>query len=1181
MPQSTERTNDTVADHPEGSTGSPAEPDSAGAGGLLWSIGDPARGEAQFSQLWESLDSPDEIRFVIGESDPGRDWPRFHPGPYNGAAGFRELTATVEFEGAQDLGDGWHSLELKGFAHVGPCPDLLVEVNGHRAFVAVRPSRSTRGYFPGITGPIAGPFATELAIPPGTLRPGRNVISLTSTSERPDPVELAANRHYVNGGGGELHWAGVALRRRPSAPEAAITVVPLPLYLEDPAGGLKELVDLMVVGAPDLRSATATVTVGGHRFELPDPADGREFGDLVVRLEVPEWEGEAPVEVMLDLPGGPLTYDNPLRPARKWTVHVVPHVHLDVGYTDYQASVLEVHSSNIDGALDIVKDNPDYAFSADGSLVAQEFLRTRSAGQGEDLIRAMRDGQVGISAWWAQLLTGLASLEELYRGLYLAARLDREHGVPLRYANLTDVPSYSWAVPSVLAAAGVEAFMGIPNHARAGNEESDIVHLQSPMRWEGPDGAAMVTFFADHYLQLRLLAGEFLSVAGISDGLCRFLDRYERDDYLPHDVPVVGTHSDNNEISDGYADVVTRWNERFAWPRLRFSTIGDYLESVQPLADRLPALHGDGGSYWEDGAGAHAQIITSFRRTQALLPAVEALTALVTGQDGRFAADTAALDRAWEGQLLGSEHTWASSHATQRPHSAKNADQIAWKVARIEQGRWLALDEGRRALSHFGAAFGLPDSRSLLVFNAASWSRDLEVDVDLPVAETLGSLGFEELDEPRDGQQTRRYRVQDVPAFGYRLLPIVPLPEPVPDPVSVSDAAAWDEQVPEVLVTPHYEVAIEPLTGRVTGLRHRGLDRELLDPGTGWGLGELLYVAGGGTEQGRGMNAESTQLTMNDPYFPAPELTVIPSETRKASLRRTQHGWTLVTEGSAPSIPGLRTEIRFHEDTDRVDVTVTFDKEPVLAKESVYVAFPFAVADPVVHYDRQQGWVDPARDHYPGACNEWFTTQNAVTVTDPDLTVTWTSADAPLFTVGDIVRATWPRTFTAGNGTLCSWVMNNYWRTNTPASQSGRVELHYSFRADRNLDLAAAGRFGRDRRLPALTTEVQQGYPREPNRPPDTGQLFRTELPDHLVATAYVGRWEADLLVRVQEVAGRGGTGTLWHPNPGPAATAHRCTAVEQPVEQLPVDTDGKITLDLGPHEVVTIALGHVPGRQS
>lgn len=1146
--------------------------DSASA--VLWAIGDPALGGRQFSDRWFGQGRLDDPEFVVGVSDPSSDWPRLHPGPLDAGSGFQNHSAVVVFEAPHGADQRWHVLELHALASNGPCPDLRVDINNHVALVLPLPSREDRAHAPNPPSPIAGIVDRTLAIPPGCVREGRNRLVLTTVAEEdPEAVELTRGHRPEVGMwfGSALTWTGLAFRTAENPPMPVVELVPTPLFVDGAHGRVDELVDLLVIGASNLRPARGTVTLAGYKVELD--LGGYEFGDARSRFAVPEWSGPESAAVELQLGATTLSVNPTVRPARKWTVHLIPHVHLDIGYTDLQAKVTELHSHNIEVALDILRADPDYAFSVDGSFVVENYLRSRSTAGVELAVQALRTGRIGVNAFWALLLSGVASLEELYRALYFAAELRREHAVPMTYANLTDVPSYSWAIPSVLAAAGIETFMGLANHTRGGNADSDTLHLSSPVRWAGPDGASVVAFFADCYAQLRFICADPPTVAGCAQGLTRFLARYDRADYLPEDIPLVGTHSDNEDISHGYANLVGRWAARYAWPRLRFSTIGEYLHTVLPLRDELPVLRGDGGSYWEDGVGTQARAMMVHRRAQTLLPAAEALSALVAIAAPGLRPDLVALDEGWQCQLIGTEHTWTASHATVRPHSHQAVDQLDWKVSRIDRGHRVAVDEARRALSQLGSLLTASAVPSLLVWNPLSWTRDLDVDLELlenqRVIDLDGTpLPAENLSTVRDGAQWRRVRIRDVPAFGYRLLPLRVDDEGPDDPI---------EPVPASLETPHYEIRIDPESGRITGLRHRGLGRELIDRSRRWALGDVLYVSGGGTEHGRGLGEEATRLFDYDPTLPPADLDIVAASMRSERLRRTPWGWTLIATGEAPSLPTIRTEMRFYHESDRVDITIALDKEAVLAKESVYVAFPFAIDRPVVRYDRHQGWVDPAVDHHIGACNEWLTTQNAVSVSEGELSIIWTSADAPLFTMGDIVRGTWPQHFAASDSTILSWVMNNYWMTNTPAWQDGHLELRYAFQPANEFDPAAAARFGREVRTPGLVSSLtsHDRCDDEPRPLGPAGELLDVDLDDNVVATVYAGRHSADLIVRLQETAGRDGLARLVHPLPSsPTAWAALCTVVEDPTEPLALDAQGQVKVVLAANQVLTIALG-------
>jgi hypothetical protein len=67
-----------------------------------------------------------------------------------------------------------------------------------------------------------------------------------------------------------------------------------------------------------------------------------------------------------------------IAPKRKFTVYVVPHTHLDIGFTDYQPKIEELQNRNLDRLLEEMRGDADMRFSLDGAWLAEQYLRTRS-----------------------------------------------------------------------------------------------------------------------------------------------------------------------------------------------------------------------------------------------------------------------------------------------------------------------------------------------------------------------------------------------------------------------------------------------------------------------------------------------------------------------------------------------------------------------------------------------------------------------------------------------------------------------------------------------------------------------------------------------------------------------------------------------------------------------------------
>lgn len=1159
--------------------------------------------------------------------------PGFQPGPLDAASGRRDHRTELAFD-VDEPGD--RTLRLRFGATHGPCPDIEIELDGdRRGLFHPRVRRADRSAVDR-PGPIAGEAEIAVRLPAGWLAPGRHRLAVTTTLDRAAatglPEDVARDLDAEAGPARELYgtWFGSGITWREiiltgpddapppheDGPEAELAATPL--YVER-GGETCELVELTVtVPAGRAWPEAAAVRVGGWEQTLGLARDGRDFGQVRVRFAVPEWDGETVAEVAVD---GRPAQRRRLRAARKWTLHLIPHVHLDVGFTDTQGKILELHSRNLDRALAAL-DGGGFAFSVDGSMIVREYLATRSPARAERVLAALRDGRVSVNAFDSLFLSGVAGLEEIYRAAYAAARLREEHGVPVTYANLTDVPSYSVALPSILRALGLDSFVGIANHGRGGNADSDEQHLLSPVRWEGVDGAWVLAHFADHYSQLRFMAADPQTVSGGAQAIERYVAAYDRPDYLPTDLAIIGTHADNEDLGDGDAGFAARWNAVYAHPRVRVSTLAAYLDAVRPLADRLPVWRGDGGSYWEDGVGTGAAITAEHRAAQAALPVAEALGALTALADDAHLPHRAELDRGWENLLYGSEHTWTWAHGSAHPHASQVGDQLDWKRHRVHDALRVAADETRRAMSRLGELV-TTEGPALLVFNALGWTRPVEIETDAWAGVCYGGLPHEIMTDC-DGFRRVRLTVPDVPAFGYRVLPQRPEPpeapsdpherpaaqsgaeppeprqapggaeEPVTGPAGHRPGPGW-HPVPARLAARRWEAAFEPADGTVRGLRHRPTGRDLLDAGSPWRLGQVLYVRDAAEEPHAAGDATGTDpLPADAPAHSGvphahrrtppsrltdrlaggpPRLSVTPVPTRPVGLRRTHDGWRLRTAGGGRGLPHVEADVLLRDDDDRVDVVVRLVKDAVLAKEAVYVAFPFAAGAPRFRYDRQQGWVDPAADHSPGACQEWFTTQHGVVVESPEGAVAWCSADAPLFTVGDVVRGTWATRFEPRNGTLLSWVMNNHWPTNTPPEQQGSVLFRYAFTPMPAFDPAAASRFGLQVRGGSAVSPVTRldKFDHGPRRLPGAGSLADLDLPGGLHATIAEPRDRHGLLLRVQNLTGTARPAALSSPY-GDTGRATLCHADERERHELPV-RDGRFTVDLRPWEVVTVRL--------
>jgi alpha-mannosidase len=132
--------------------------------------------------------------------------------------------------------------------------------------------------------------------------------------------------------------------------------------------------------------------------------------------------------------------------------------------------------------------------------------------------------------------------------------------------------------------------------------------------------------------------------------------------------------------------------------------------------------------------------------------------------------------------------------------------------------------------------------------------------------------------------------------------------------------------------------------------------------------------------------------------------------------------------------------------------------------------------------------------------------------------------DAPLASLGDIIRGTWPKEFGQRTGTIFSAIMNNYYFTNYAAGQGGDFTFRYAFTSGANLQPGYLSRLGREEMSPL---EIDQITPQDKaiNRPRPLaaaqGSFLTVDQPDVVLVTWKNAEDGEGTVMRFLEVAGK------------------------------------------------------------
>jgi hypothetical protein len=1128
---------------------------------VLWQIGKFDKSSLEFNQNAPAskpgaAQPANDLVYVIGKSQAETDWSAFQPGSSNGKAGVRPHPYAIEFE-LPSAPRGLYTLKVALMVEAPRLSRLEVAINGHRALYFEHPTLDYTG------GDVNSAFVPNYSadtitaqLPTQYLRQGTNELVLTAND---DPSE----RDDVNNPG--LLYDALELDQDADAKfsptELAIQAVPTVFYKQKDSG-LAELVDVYVRHNSSFERGQAVLTIGNAKYAAKFDS-GWEFGEQMAEFAIPEFPAGTKGEAAISVGGHSRRFPVTLDPGKKWNLFLVPHTHLDVGYTDYQAKVAEDQSRTLDEAIQMIHDHPDFRFSPDGFWCVQQFLASRTDEQKALLFQAVRDKKIFVPMNEASLLTGFPAVETLIRSLYAAHEFNAKNGGDGDYANITDVPSYSWSYASVMAAAGLKYFAAGSDNYRAPVLLQGRLHEKSPFWWEGPDGGRILMWYSRHYLQMQSLFGLPPQITGGHDSLPLFLQIYSRPDYKADATILYGTQVENTDLFPQQATLVDEWNKIYAYPHMKYSGFAEAIRYVaDQFGDSVPIERGDGGPYWEDGIASTARSAALERATEQRALTAEKFSTVSSLVNLRLRPDAGAFKQVWNDMVIYDEHTWGDNRSVSNPHCQEAMQQLAMKEAFASDANMHVDRLLRRSLAALADYISDPQG-TLLVFNPLSWQHSSLVEVDLDKGLQLVDLTTQqtvpyEVLSTGPGYYHIRFLARDVPSVGYKAYAMKGVQEAPSAPQSTTDGTFENR---------YYRVVLDAETGAVKSIFDKELNKELVNPSSPYRFNQYLYVTGADQAPNRAL--------LYSPAAPTPEFSIHGAASgHLVSVTQQPFGVVARLESEGVNTPKIETEVILFNDQKKIEFINHVHKTEVYTKESVYFAFPFAMEHPQYRYEIQNGFVDPSHDQLPGAGKEWFSVQHWVSAEDGGVTAALVPVDASLVTLGDIFRATWPTQFGQRSGTIFSYVMDNYWDTNYAGGQGGDFTFRYVLTSGDHLQPGDLSRLGWEEMTPDEADQItSQDKALDTPRPlaAAQGSFVQVDQPNVVLVTWKMAEDGDGTVLRFLEVGGQASTVEVQTPRLD-VQSAWSSDALERKQAALETSAHG-FRFSAKPFQIITVRL--------
>jgi len=415
------------------------------------------------------------------------------------------------------------------------------------------------------------------------------------------------------------------------------------------------------------------------------------------------------VNKIIDLSKGPFS---------KATLELITSSHQDIAWMDDpQACMIKRDTSIISPALQLLRKDPEYHYSAEQALMLYEYLERHP----ESLTEIQQYSCKGRLEWGA-------SFNQPYEGMYYGESLIRQFYLgrkwlknmlpgydPKVYFNI-DVPGRTIQMPQIASKSGVD-YMIISRHE------------QGYFFWESPDGSRIGVHSPGHYHHAsdflrQSIHSTVLNTPGQIDSRKSHFIKHD----FPKKLPVLLSSDmsrprDMRSLFDAWdnislVDAVNREYFKPDLPAWRYNTFQPVLTALFTHGKNIPVLKGERPNVWLYIHGpSHHKAISASREGGRLLPVAEifsTISAAVRNDWESYPQDE--LNKAWLAQIY-PDHGWGG-------HDGQITDELFKQKS--EQSRDDANKLIKRAVREISQSINVDKTKGypLVVFNPLSWKRD-------------------------------------------------------------------------------------------------------------------------------------------------------------------------------------------------------------------------------------------------------------------------------------------------------------------------------------------------------------------------------------------------------------------------------------------------------------------------
>ena len=317
-----------------------------------------------------------------------------------------------------------------------------------------------------------------------------------------------------------------------------------------------------------------------------------------------------------------------LYPFKNTHFHIIHHSHNDIGYSHHQTEVEKIQNNNIVDAINWIETHKSSEYlpiwHIESLWAVENFYRIANEKQIQQFIKHVKNGQIVLSGNYANILTGLCRPEEQNWALEYADYLRKTYQLPINNIMTTDIPGLSSSAFKAYLQNGYKYLSFGPNYvqtqAHLGDRVGGVIKEQGDKVFYWKE-----SINAKEKLLVWTAGKGYSYFHGITENqkqpewekrISDYVIELEKNQY-PYDMVQLRytKNADNGPVDQNLSEFVRKWNETYAAPTLKLSSIPVlFKEFEDKYSAHIPEETGEITPYWEDGAYSTALEEIEIRR---------------------------------------------------------------------------------------------------------------------------------------------------------------------------------------------------------------------------------------------------------------------------------------------------------------------------------------------------------------------------------------------------------------------------------------------------------------------------------------------------------------------------------------------------------------------------------------